>query len=133
MNDDIRKFGTGLDERDRAQAGVRWGIRQPEKLHSGGNSGMKARELQSPVGSWSDHVRSVSPRVTDQNLRYWMRLVMECSDEQTDELGFDEFADEWAAVVRTNAGLRVGHLGEGSVLNKAQYGDANPMHLISPQ
>jgi hypothetical protein len=42
---------------------------------------MTAKELHSPVGSWSDHVRPVSPLVTDENLRYWMRLVLECSDE----------------------------------------------------
>lgn len=75
---------------------------------------MMAKELHSPVGSWSDHVRPVSPLVTDQSLRYWMRLVLECSDEQADELGFDAFADVWMAVVQTDEGLRVGYWGRGA-------------------
>lgn len=75
---------------------------------------MTATELHSPVGSWSDHVRPVSALVTDENLRYWMRLVLECSDEQANELGFDEFADVWMAVVQTDAGLRVGYWAEGA-------------------
>ena len=65
---------------------------------------MTAKELHSPVGSWSDHVRPVPLEVTEENLRYWMRLVLECSDEQADELGFDEFADVWMAVVETEGG-----------------------------
>jgi hypothetical protein len=38
-----------------------------------------------------------------------MRLVLECSAEQADELGFDEFADVWMEVVETQSGIRVGY------------------------
>lgn len=75
---------------------------------------MTAKELHSPVGSWSDEVRPVSELVTDQNMRYWMRLVLECSDEQADELGFDEFADVWMAVVQVDTGLSAGYWGQGA-------------------
>jgi hypothetical protein len=88
------------------------GLHHPENFHIGGNSEMTAKELHSPVGSWSDHARPVSPLVTDLNLRDWMRLVLECSDE----LAFNEFADVWMAVVQTEARLRVGIGGRG-VLN----------------
>jgi hypothetical protein len=63
------------------------GLHHPENFHIDGNSDMTARELHSPVGSWSDYVRPVSPLVTEENLRYRMRLVLECSDEQAEELG----------------------------------------------
>ena len=63
---------------------------------------MMAKELQSPAGLWSDHIRPVSALVTDENLRYWMRLVLECSDDQADELGFHEFADVWMALVQAD-------------------------------
>jgi hypothetical protein len=71
MNDDIWRFGTGLGERVIARdwAGVRWGMRHPENLLIGGNSGIMAEELQSPARSWSDHVWPVSALVTEENLR----------------------------------------------------------------
>lgn len=53
------------------------GAHHPEKMHIGGNAEMTAKELHSPVGSWSDYVRQVSAEVTDQNLRHWTRLVLE--------------------------------------------------------
>jgi hypothetical protein len=82
-----------------AENGVE-GLRHPENFHIGGNSEITTKELHSPVSSWSDQVRPVSPLVTDHNLRYWMRLVLECSDEQAEELaGPSSFADGWMAVV----------------------------------
>ena len=59
-------------------------------------------------------MRPVPLEVTEENLRYWMRLVLECSDEQADEAGFDEFAEVWMAVVETGEGLRVEYWGEGA-------------------
>jgi hypothetical protein len=51
MNDDIREFGTGLGQRVIARLGrCAWGMRHPEKMHIGGDSGMTAKELQSPAG-----------------------------------------------------------------------------------
>ena len=117
MNDDIRKFGTGLGERVIACPGrCALGMREPEKTHIGGNSGMMAKELHSPVDAWSDHVRPASGLVTDQNRRFWMRLVLECSGERAEQLVFDEFADVWMAVAQTDAGLRVGYWDQGRIL-----------------
>jgi hypothetical protein len=61
VNDDIRKFGTGLGARGIARLGrcALGGMRQSEKIHIGGNYGMTAKELQSAAGSWSGHVRPV--------------------------------------------------------------------------
>jgi hypothetical protein len=88
MNDDIREFGTGLGQRVIARLGrCAWGMRHPEKMHIGGDSGMTAKELQSPAASWSDRVRPVSPLVTEDNLWYWMRLVLSCSVEQAGRAG----------------------------------------------
>jgi hypothetical protein len=76
---------------------------------------MTAKELHSPAGWWGDHVRPVSGLVTDQNLRHWMRLVLECSDEQADELGFDESSDVWMAVVQIDSELRVEYWEQGRI------------------
>jgi hypothetical protein len=36
-----------------------------------------AKKLQTPAGSWGDRVRPVLAFETDENLRSWMRLVLE--------------------------------------------------------
>jgi hypothetical protein len=90
--DDIRSF-FGDAYREALQEYDVEGMHYPAQMRVGGNAEMTAKELHSPVGSWSDHVRPVSTLLTEENLRYWMRLVLECSDEQADELGFDESAD----------------------------------------
>jgi hypothetical protein len=105
--DDVRAFFQDQYRDVLEDNGVE-GTHHPEKIHIGGNAEMTAKELHSPVSSWSEHVRPVPLEVTDENLRYWMRLVLECSDEQADELEFDDLADVWLAVVETGEGLRVG-------------------------
>ena len=83
---------------------------------------MMARELHSPVGSWRDHVRPVSELVTDSNIRYWMRLVLECSDE----LGSEEFADVWMAGFSPRREAGVGYWDGGRIeaLVNARYPSA---------
>ena len=80
----------------------------------GGNGFTKATELRQPIDWMNGKVRPVAPEVTDDNVRYWMCLKLECSDEQMDALGFDCFCEAWLAVVQTPAGLRVGYWSQGA-------------------
>lgn len=74
-----------------------------------GNGFMTASALREPIGFRGGKVRDVAPEVTDANLRYWLRLQLQCSDEQMQALSFDYFCETWIAVVETSAGLRVGY------------------------
>jgi hypothetical protein len=47
-------------------------------------------------------------------MRYWMKLQLQCSDEQMATLGFDAFCEVWMAVVDTPEGLRVGYWSHGA-------------------
>jgi hypothetical protein len=80
----------------------------------GGNQFMNASELRKPIAFANNKVRSVSPDLTDENMRYWMRVQLQCSDEQMEKLKFDFFCEVWMAVVRTPDGLRVGYWGQGA-------------------
>ena len=59
-------------------------------------------------------MRSVAPEVTDDNVRYWLKLQLQCSDAQMEQLGFDSFGEVWMAVVDTAEGLRVGYWSQGA-------------------
>ena len=74
-----------------------------------GNGFTKATQLREPISFAGGKVRDVSDQVTDDNVRYWMKLQLQCSDEQMEKLGFDSFCETWMAVVETPEGLRVGY------------------------
>ncbi|HEV8486961.1 MAG TPA: hypothetical protein VGV87_25675 [Blastocatellia bacterium] len=74
-----------------------------------GNNFMNATALREPISFQGNRVRAVAPEVTDGNIRYWLKLQLQCSDDQMGRLGFDYFSETWMAVVETPDGLRVGY------------------------
>lgn len=80
----------------------------------GGNNFMNATKLREPISFQGGRVRSVAPEVTDENVRYWLKIQLQCSDEQMEKLGFDHFSEVWIAVVETADGLRVGYWSQGA-------------------
>jgi len=85
--------------------------REPE---GGGNNFMNATALREPISFQGNRVRALAPEVNDENIRYWLKLQLQCSDEQMEKLGFDYFAETWMAVVETADGLRVGYWSQGA-------------------
>jgi uncharacterized protein (DUF934 family) len=79
-----------------------------------GNAFTKATQLREPISWEGGRVRDVDPAVTDDNVRCWMKLQLQASDEQMEKLGFDTFAEVWVAVVTTDQGLRVGYWSQGA-------------------
>jgi hypothetical protein len=79
-----------------------------------GNRHTKATQLREPISFAGGKVRPVAPEVTDGNMRYWMSLQLQCSDDQAGNLGFDFFCEVWLAVVETPEGLRVGYWSQGA-------------------
>jgi hypothetical protein len=92
------------------------GIQYPEypDPEVGGNEFMKATQLREPISFAGGKVRTVAPEVTDDNVRYWLKLQLQCSDEQMERLGFDFFCEVWMAVVEIPEGLRVGYWSQGA-------------------
>jgi hypothetical protein len=92
------------------------GLRYPEypEPSIGGNNFLNATKLREPISFEGDKVRPVPPQVTDQNMRYWMKLELQCSDDQMAELNFDTFCEVWIAVVETDEGLRAGYWSHGA-------------------
>ena len=80
----------------------------------GGNTFINATGLREPISWEGGRVRPVADEVTDANMRFWMQLRLQCSDEQMEALGFDTFSDTWIAVVTTGGGLRVGYWSQGA-------------------
>ena len=80
----------------------------------GGNTFTKATQLREPISFAGGKVRPVAPEVTDANMRYWMCMKLQCSDEQMEALAFDTFCEVWIAVVDTQEGLRVGYWSQGA-------------------
>ncbi len=80
----------------------------------GGNGFTKASQLREPLGFMGGKVRPVAPEVTDDNVRYWMKLQLQCSDAQMERLDFDHFCEVWVAVCQTGEGLRVGYWSQGA-------------------
>ncbi|MBN8561543.1 MAG: hypothetical protein J0L70_13515 [Leptolyngbya sp. UWPOB_LEPTO1] len=91
-------------------------LQYPEYLEPevGGNNYMNATKLREPIEFEGGKVRPVPPEVTDQNMRFWMVLRLQCSDEQMEKLSFDTFCEVWIAVVETSEGLRVGYWSQGA-------------------
>jgi len=80
----------------------------------GGNGFTTATSLREPISFAGNKIRPVAPEVTDDRMRYWMRMQLQCSDDQMSTLGFDFFCELWMAVVQTDEGLRVGYWGQGA-------------------
>ena len=80
----------------------------------GGNGFIKATQLREPISFAGGKVRDVPVEVTDDNVRYWMKVQLQCSDDQMASLGFDSFCEVWMAVVETSEGLRVGYWSQGA-------------------
>jgi hypothetical protein len=80
----------------------------------GGNDFTKASALREPISFQGGKVRPVAPEVTHENMRYWLKVQLQCSDEQMNDLGFDYLCEIWAAVVDTPEGLRVGYWSQGA-------------------
>ena len=79
-----------------------------------GNNFMNAAKLREPIEFQGGKVRPVPREVTDENMRYWMKLQLQCSDDQMARLNFDTFCEVWIAVVETEEGLRVGYWSQGA-------------------
>lgn len=79
-----------------------------------GNNFLNATKLREPIEFQAGKVRLVPQEVTDGNMRYWMKVQLQCSDEQMAALSFDTFCEVWAAVVETEEGLRVGYWSQGA-------------------
>ena len=79
-----------------------------------GNAFMNATELRKPISWEGDRVRNIAVEVTDDIVRYWLKIGLMSSDEQMDKLGFDCFAEVWVLVVETEDGLRVGYWSHGA-------------------
>jgi hypothetical protein len=129
VDDDVRAFGTELG---RMALGREWPavhamlapwlratwtieqVRQYPEPGLDGNGFTKATQLREPISFAGGKVRNVAPEVTDNNIRYWLKLQLHCSDEQMEKLGFDSFCEAWMAVVDTAEGLRVGYWSQGA-------------------
>lgn len=92
------------------------GLQYPEypEPDLGGNDFTKATQLRQPLSFEGGKVRSVAPEVADDNVKYWLKVQLQCSDEQMERLGFDVLCEVWAAVVETTEGLRVGYWSQGA-------------------
>lgn len=98
--EDVQRF---FEAQYKGIAGDASGLVYPEAttVELGGNGFTDASELRES--------HPVDERVSDQNLRYWLRIVLPTSDAQREMLGLDFLAEVWIAVVSTDAGLRVGY------------------------
>ena len=113
--DEVRAFFEDEYRATLADSGVE-GMQYPEhpEPEVGGNNFVNATELRKPISFAGGKLRNVAPELTDDNVRYWMRLQLQCSDEQMDQLGFDFFCEVWLSVVSTPEGLRVGYWSQGA-------------------
>ena len=113
--DDVRKF---FEEEYRAtlKANQIEELMYPEcpEPTLDGNSFTKATQLREPISFAGGKVRPVASEVSDSNMRYWMSMTLQCSDEQMEALNFDTFCEVWVAVVETPDGLRVGYWSQGA-------------------
>jgi hypothetical protein len=112
--DDVRAFFEDEYRATLAENGID-GLRYPEypEPELGGNGFTRATQLLQPLAFEGGKVRPVPPGVTDDNVRWWLRLQLACSDDQMEELGFDYFCEAWIAVVDTEEGLRAGYWSQG--------------------
>lgn len=97
-------------ERDYARTlslrGVR-GLHHPQLAEVSDNS-VTLAYLRTPP-SWKPSGRAIPVEVNDANFRRWMKIQLQCSDSQADELRLDYLSDVWLIVVELEEGLRVGY------------------------
>lgn len=98
--EDVRRF---FECQYQAIAGDASGVVFPEAttVELGGNDFTDVSELRES--------HPVAESVSDENLRYWLRMLLPTSDAQRAALGLDFLAEAWIAVVSTPDGLRVGY------------------------
>ncbi|MDX2218440.1 MAG: hypothetical protein SF172_05400 [Burkholderiales bacterium] len=98
--DDVRRF---FESQYRGIARDAPGLVYPDstKVELGGNGFTDVSELRES--------HPVHESVSDENLRYWLRMLLPTSDAQRETLALDFLAEVWIAVVSTPAGLRVGY------------------------
>lgn len=113
--DDVRLFFEN-EYRATLEANGVSGMHYPEYPDPGldGNAFTKATQLREPISFAGGKVRPVAPEVTDDNVRYWLKMTLQSSDAQMETLGFDQFCEVWIAVVETPDGLRVGYWSQGA-------------------
>jgi hypothetical protein len=113
--DDVRAFFEDEYKLTLQDSGIE-GMHYPEypDPEVGGNTFLNATALRQPIEFKNNEVRDVAPEVTDDNMKFWMKLQLQCSDEQMASFGFDFFAEVWLAVVETPDGLRVGYWSQGA-------------------
>jgi len=80
----------------------------------GGNGTTNATDLRKPISFLGGKLRPVPPEVTDEIVRYWLKVDLLCSDEQMEQFGFDSLSETWISVVETEEGLRVGYWSQGA-------------------
>lgn len=73
-----------------------------------GNTHTKATDLRQPEAGAARH-RELAPEVTDEIVRYWMSLTLNCSEEQQSELELDNLGEFWMLVVEWKGELCVGY------------------------
>ena len=113
--DDVRAFFEN-EYRGTLEANEISGMHYPgyPEPEVGGNPYVNATELRKPISWQGGRCRPVAPEVTDENMRYWAKVQLQCSDDQMAQFGFDYFAEVWMAVVATEEGLRVGYWSQGA-------------------
>jgi len=113
--DDVRVFFEDAYREMLKENGIE-GMYYPEypDPEVGGNDFTNATELRKPISFLGGKVRPIPPEVTDENVRYWLMVQLQCSDGQMEKLGFDYLAEVWMSVVDTPGGLRVGYWSQGA-------------------
>ncbi len=113
--DDIRRFFEDEYRVTLEENGIT-GMFYPEhpEPELGGNGFTRASDLRAPISFAKGRVRPLAPEVTDDNVRYWMKMQLQCSDEQMEQLSFDFFCEVWMALVDTPEGLRIGYWSQGA-------------------
>lgn len=113
--DDVRRFFEDEYHRTLADSGITE-LQYPEypEPDVGGNTFVNATSLREPIAFAGGKLRDVAPELTDENMQYWLRLQLQCSDAQMEALGFDHFCEVWVAVAETPEGLRVGYWSQGA-------------------
>ena len=74
-----------------------------------GNTHTNATSLRDTKGG-AVRDRELAPEVTDDIVRYWMSLTLNCSEEQQSELDLDNLGEFWVLVVEWKGQLCVGYL-----------------------
>ena len=77
----------------------------PEVPYVSGNSCSLADLLKPSFGG----PPPIPPEVTAENFRQWMKVQLQCSEDQADSLDFDYFTEVWLIVVAHQDGFKIGY------------------------